>query len=87
MLPSLNKAGAHIKTIASAGGLSGTTLAKKFNISQSTTSTKEIFEDAEISCVLVTTRHNSHAQFAIDALEKNKHVFVEKPLALNHYFG
>lgn len=83
MLPSLNKAGAHIKTIASAGGLSGTTLAKKFNISQSTTSTKEIFEDADISSVLVTTRHNSHAQFAIDALEKNKHVFVEKPLALN----
>ena len=83
MLPSLNKAGANIKTIASAGGLSGTTLAKKFNISQSTTSTKEIFEDADISSVLVTTRHNSHAQFAIDALEKNKHVFVEKPLALN----
>ena len=83
MLPSLNKAGANIKTIASAGGLSGTTLAKKFNISQSTTSTKEIFEDVDISSVLVTTRHNSHAQFAIDALEKNKHVFVEKPLALN----
>ena len=83
MLPSLSKAGANIKTIASAGGLSGTILAKKFSISQSTTSTKEIFEDADISSVLVTTRHNSHSRFAIEALEKDKHVFVEKPLALN----
>ena len=82
MLPSLRKAGAEIKTIASAGGLSGTTLAKKFAISRSTTSTKEIFEDADISSVLVTTRHNSHARFAIEALENDKHVFVEKPLAL-----
>jgi predicted dehydrogenase/threonine dehydrogenase-like Zn-dependent dehydrogenase len=83
MLPSLSKAGANIKTIASAGGLSGTTLAKKFAISQSTTSTKEIFEDAEISTVLVTTRHNSHSRLVIEALENEKHVFVEKPLALN----
>jgi len=83
MLPALRKAGAEIKTIASAGGLSGTTLAKKFNISQSTTSIQELLDDAEISSVLVTTRHNSHAKFAIDTLEKNKHVFIEKPLALN----
>lgn len=83
MLPALIKAGAEIKTIASAGGLSGTTLAKKFNIAQSTTSIDEILEDSDVSSVLITTRHNSHAKFAVDTLTKNKHVFVEKPLALN----
>ena len=83
MLPALIKGGAEIKTIASAGGLSGTTLAKKFKIAQSTTSIDEILEDSDVSSVLVTTRHNSHAKFAVDTLAKNKHVFVEKPLALN----
>jgi len=33
--------------------------------------------------VVVTTRHDSHAAFACEALRAGKHVFVEKPLALN----
>lgn len=83
MLPALIKADAEIKTIASAGGLSGTTLAKKFSIAQSTTSIDAILNDSDVSSVLVTTRHNSHAKFVVYTLAKNKHVFVEKPLALN----
>lgn len=83
ILPSLKKAGAHIKSIASSGGLSGTTLAKKYNISNSTTDYKTILEDPEIDLVLVTTRHNAHAKMVTEALEADKHVFVEKPLALN----
>jgi len=83
MLPALIKADAEIKTIASAGGLSGTTLAKKFSIAQSTTSIDAILDDSDVSSVLVTTRHNSHAKFVVYTLAKNKHVFVEKPLALN----
>jgi predicted dehydrogenase len=83
MLPALKKANATIKTIASSGGLSGTTLAKKFGIPRSTTSTAEIFSDKSISSVLIATRHNSHAKFIIEALKHNKHVFVEKPMALS----
>jgi predicted dehydrogenase len=33
--------------------------------------------------VLITTRHNSHARMVVEALGAGKHVFVEKPLALN----
>jgi predicted dehydrogenase len=32
---------------------------------------------------MITTRHNLHASMAIEVLKQNKHVFVEKPLALN----
>lgn len=83
ILPSLRKAGANIKSIASSGGLSGTTLAKKYNISNSTTDYKTILQDQEVDLVLVTTRHNAHAKMVTEALEADKHVFVEKPLALN----
>lgn len=83
ILPSLKKCNATIKTIASSGGLSGTTMAKKFGIPNSTTDYNTILGDNEIDLVFVTTRHNSHAKFVTEILKSDKHVFVEKPLALN----
>lgn len=83
ILPSLKKCQASIKYIASSGGLSGTTLAKKFNISNSTSDYSEILKDEEVDLVMITTRHNLHAKMIVEVLKSNKHVFVEKPLALN----
>ena len=83
ILPTLKKCGAAIQYIASSGGLSGTTLAKKFGISNSTTDYKAILQDTSVDLVLVTTRHNLHAKMVAEVLESDKHVFVEKPLALN----
>lgn len=84
ILPSLKKHNANLKSIASSGGLSGTTMAKKYNISNSTTDYKTIINDSEVDLVLVTTRHNTHAKMAAEVIEAGKHVFVEKPLALNN---
>lgn len=84
VLPSLKGSGAHIKTIASSGGVSGTQLAKKHGISQSTTDYKEVLNDKDIDTVVITTRHGSHAKLVIDSLNAGKNTFVEKPLALNH---
>ncbi len=83
ILPSLKKCNAAVKYIASSGGLSGTTLAKKFSISNSTTDYTSIIKDDSVDLVLVTTRHNLHAKMVTEVLEADKHVFVEKPLALN----
>jgi predicted dehydrogenase/threonine dehydrogenase-like Zn-dependent dehydrogenase len=83
ILPSLKKCNAAVKYIASSGGLSGTTLAKKFGISNSTTDYTSILKDDSVDLVLVTTRHNLHAKMVAEVLEADKHVFVEKPLALN----
>lgn len=83
MLPALKGAEVNLKSIASSGGLSGTSLAQKFGFQESTTSTESLIKDPEIKAVVITTRHNSHAQFTLEALAQNKQVFVEKPLALN----
>jgi len=84
MLPNLKGSGASFKYICSSGGLSGTTLAKKFGFAQSITDYKTLLEDEEVDTVFITTRHNSHAKFVVEALQAGKHVFVEKPLAINN---
>jgi len=83
MLPALKNTKANIKHIVSSGGVSGTALAKKYNISKSTTDYELVLDDKEVDLIMITTRHNLHAEMVIKALNKGKHVFVEKPLALN----
>lgn len=83
MLPALKDSGALYKYIASAGGVSGTALAKKHGFSHSTTDSNTILQDTEVDLIMITTRHNQHAQQVVTGLKASKHVFVEKPLALN----
>jgi predicted dehydrogenase/threonine dehydrogenase-like Zn-dependent dehydrogenase len=84
ILPSLKKVNAPVKYISSAGGLSGTTAAQKFGIGQSVTDNRIMLDDPDLDAILITTRHDAHANQVIEALEAGKHVFVEKPLALTH---
>ncbi len=84
MLPALKKTGANFKYIASSKGVSGTALANKYGFSHSTTDYSQIINDPEVDTVFITTRHNSHARFVIEALKAKKNVFVEKPLAINN---
>ena len=83
ILPSLNKLDANVKYIASSGGLSSTTMAKKYRIAKSTTDYHEILKDNDVDLIFITTKHNMHASMVIEALNNDKSVFVEKPLALN----
>ena len=83
IVPTLSKLGANIRYIASSKGLSGTLLAKKYGISYSTTDYSEILNDSTTDSIIITTRHNQHAKQVIEGLNAGKHVFVEKPLAIN----
>lgn len=83
ILPKLQKCNAEIKYIASSGGLSSTIMAKKYKIANSTTNYHQMFEDNDVDLVFVTTQHNMHAKMTLEAMNNNKSVFVEKPLALN----
>lgn len=84
MLPALKGTNANIKHIVSSGGVNGTALANKHNILQSTTDYDLVLNDKDVDLIMITTRHNLHAEMVIKALDKGKHVFVEKPLALNN---
>lgn len=83
MLPALKKAKANLYCIVSASGVSGSSLARKYQINKSSTDYLEVINDPNIDLVIITTRHNQHAQMVVAGLKAKKHVFVEKPLALN----
>lgn len=82
LIPAFKAAGARLKTVASSGGVSGLHSGRKFGFESTTTDTTSVFSDAHINAVVVTTRHDSHAGFVMQALSTGKHVFVEKPLCL-----
>ena len=83
MLPVLGEIGAPLYAIASQAGVTGTSLAKKYKIGKSTTDYKSMLADPAIDLMIITTRHNEHAHMVVESLQAGKHVFVEKPLALN----
>lgn len=82
-LPALVAVKASVKAIVSAGGVSGTALAKKYGIPYSSTDYQAMLDDPEIRGVIITTRHNLHAAQTIAALRAGKRVLVEKPLCLS----
>lgn len=83
LMPALKKVGASVSFISSAGGLSAKSLANKYSIQYCTTDYREILKSEEVDLVMITTRHDLHAQMTIEAIRSGKSVFVEKPLALN----
>ena len=83
ILPILKKINADVKYLASSNGFSSSHLAKKFGVSISTTNYKDLLDDSEVDLAFITTRHNSHGRFILEAIDNNKSVFVEKPLTIN----
>lgn len=82
LIPAFQKAGARMRSVASNAGVSGVHAGKKYGVEETTTDTSRLFADPEVDALVITTRHNSHARFVLQALEAGKHVFVEKPLCL-----
>jgi len=68
--------------VASSAGVSGVHAGKKYGFEETTTDSNSIIASPDINTVVITTRHDSHANFVCEALKAGKHVFVEKPLCL-----
>ena len=68
------------ESVASGSGVTAesTRTAFKFRRAQSPT---ELLRDPNVDATFIITRHDSHAQYVIAALNNGKSVFVEKPLA------
>lgn len=83
LIPVFKQAGANLTSIVTSGGISAVHHGKKNGFAKASTDMEQALNDTT-DTVVIATQHNLHAAQAIAALEKGKHVFVEKPLALNH---
>lgn len=83
LIPAFKDAGAQLHSISTSGGVNGVIHGEKAGFAHATTDTAGMLANPEINTVAIVTRHNSHANFVASALDAGKHVFVEKPLAVN----
>ncbi|MCP4613457.1 MAG: Gfo/Idh/MocA family oxidoreductase [Planctomycetes bacterium] len=73
-----------LHAVVSKNGYKAKSTAKSFHAKYATTNYEDVFSDPDVDLVLIATRHDSHAELTLKALEAGKHVFVEKPLATNY---
>ncbi len=89
-----NIGGLHAEALSAIGSMSITAfcdisldkakhLVAKYNGEYATTDEERLMQDDGIDAIYVCTRHDSHADLCVRALNAGKHVLVEKPLALS----
>jgi predicted dehydrogenase/threonine dehydrogenase-like Zn-dependent dehydrogenase len=82
LIPAFKAAGAQFHTIVTAGGISGVIHGEKAGFAEASTDMAALLASPSINTVAIVTRHDTHARFVAQALQAGKHVFVEKPLAI-----
>jgi polar amino acid transport system substrate-binding protein len=83
LIPEFQKrSGVFLDTVCNSTTASAYDACRKFHFAQATCNPAEILDAADLNCIAITTRHDLHAKLAVEALRGNKHVFLEKPIAL-----
>lgn len=72
-----------LRGLVSQSGLSAKNAAKQAQFAFCSTNIQDILNDANTQALVIATRHDSHTALLTQALNAEKHVFVEKPLATN----
>ncbi len=84
LIPAFKAAGAQFHTIVTAGGINGVIHGEKAGFVEASTDMSALLANTAINTVAIVTRHDTHSRFVAQALQAGKHVFVEKPLAIDH---
>jgi predicted dehydrogenase/threonine dehydrogenase-like Zn-dependent dehydrogenase len=83
LIPAFKKSGAEMDTLVTSRGINSSVQGKKNGFNVASTSESSVINSEKINTVVIATQHNLHAFQVIEALKQHKHVFVEKPLAIN----
>ena len=83
-LPVVNKTGGVAPVgVVSASGTSAHHAAQRFGFGFAASEPEAVFEDPAINMIAILTRHNLHTPQILTAFKAGKHVYCEKPLAIN----
>lgn len=84
LLPALKPiTNAKISYVISPDGLAAIGACRRIPDAKPDSNYDEVLNDPALDAVIIATRHDSHCALATRALEHGKHVWVEKPLAIN----
>ena len=83
LLPAFQKQGGFdFRAVATGAGRAAPTVAQKFGFAGGAVAADKVMGgDSDVIAIL--TRHDSHAALATEALTAGKHVYIEKPLAMD----
>lgn len=83
ILPAIDGlSGLRFESVATATGESAKSIADQYDFRRCTTDYAEVLDDDAVDLVVIATRHDLHADLAVEALSADKNVHLEKPLAL-----
>ena len=84
LLPAVRKVGGvSLTAVVTSTGISAGHSADKFGFGAASTDPATALADPATDVVFIATRHDTHARLAAAALRAGKHVFCEKPLAID----
>jgi predicted dehydrogenase/threonine dehydrogenase-like Zn-dependent dehydrogenase len=81
LIPYASRLGVLVGVVTSRG-VSAKSAGDKFGFTFYSTDRQELLSNQDVSVVFIATRHDTHADLAVECLEAGKHVFVEKPLSI-----
>ena len=71
-----------LTTIASERGGTAREAGEKFGFAKAAADAEAVLTDPDVNSVVILTRHDTHSDLAVRALNAGKHIYCEKPLAL-----
>lgn len=84
MAEAMKKEGRHPYAIWNRTREKADKFAKEYGLEKIYDSPKALLQDENVDIVYITTPHNTHIQYAIEALNAGKHVLCEKSIFLNY---
>lgn len=83
MLPIMEASGRYqFRGLATTGGINAAQANDATEFDYVTSDYNKLLQDKDIDLIVVSTGHNTHAKFVIEALNAGKSVYCEKPLCL-----
>ncbi len=84
LVPAMKDTGGFdLRGVVSAGGLSAEAMKDNLGAGYASSDAAQVLDDDSVDAVIIATRHDSHGGYVVEALKRDKHVFVEKPLCLD----
>lgn len=83
MAQALKNAGKKIYAVGNRTHEKAVAFAKKYHIEKVYDDFHEMFSDDAVDVIYITTPHNTHIEFMLEALSNGKHILCEKAITLN----